>query len=242
MQALSSFAPETNRRTVRDAFNDPSAYAAQRAIHRTSEGPDATELALGVVDAIHPRRVLEIGCGFGEFAERVSLVGAQLVALDIAPAMVQEARSRGVDARVGDAEALGFADATFDCVIANWVLHYLPAPERALAEVARVLLGGGVLIAATLSERHLGEVWSLLFGTDAIVLSFSRENAAALLERHFNAIHRFDVDGTVVFPGHRSVKAHVARSIGGGPLAARVPKFEGSFKATRRASVFVAWR
>ena len=60
----------------------------------------------------------------GELAERVAReLGAEVVAIDISPRIVEIACGRGVDARMGDVQALPFADGEFDCVVANWVLY-----------------------------------------------------------------------------------------------------------------------
>ena len=52
---------------------------------------------------VRPRRVLEVGCGMGTFAERVAWdTSAEVVATDLSPRMVEVACERGLDARVAD--------------------------------------------------------------------------------------------------------------------------------------------
>jgi malonyl-CoA O-methyltransferase len=68
---------------------------------------------------------------------------------------------------LADAEHLPFADGTFDLVVANQLLPWIPDPERLFTEVARVLRQGGVFAFATLgpdSLRELEQAWS---GVDA---------------------------------------------------------------------------
>lgn len=101
--------------------------------------------------------VLEIGTGTGFFVVNLwqaGLVG-RAAATDISPGMVEvcarNAKAVGLDdldARVADAEALPFPDASFDLVIGHAVIHHLPDVPAALAEAFRVLRPGGALVIA----------------------------------------------------------------------------------------------
>ncbi len=67
-------------------------------------------LVEAVVEA-KPGRVLEAGCGWGELAEWIRRgTGAEVVAVDLSPHMVDLARERGVDARIADVQELPFED------------------------------------------------------------------------------------------------------------------------------------
>ncbi|HEY2549996.1 MAG TPA: methyltransferase domain-containing protein [Streptosporangiaceae bacterium] len=92
-------------------------------------------------------RLLDIGAGRGALAIPAAAAGYLVTAVDAAPGMVARltAEQPGLDARLMDASSLGFADATFDVVTAAFVLHLLPGPAAALAEIARVLTPGGLL-------------------------------------------------------------------------------------------------
>ena len=82
-------------------------------------GVDAREVALQAVGEVGPSRVLEVGCGEGELAERiVSELGVELVAIDQSERMVELALARGIDARAGDVRELPFADGSFDVAVA----------------------------------------------------------------------------------------------------------------------------
>ena len=64
--------------------------------------------------------------------------------VDLSQRMVELARARGIaDAHVGDVQELPFADASFDTVVAAWMLYHVPDLDRGLAEIARVLEPGG---------------------------------------------------------------------------------------------------
>jgi len=101
-------------------------------------------------------RVLEVGVGTGlSLADYAR--GTRVVGVDISEPMLEKARRR-VEARglgnvealeVMDAECLPVADASFDVVVAQYVVTAIPNPERALDEFARVVRPGGEIILTT---------------------------------------------------------------------------------------------
>src|SRR6188508_1276400 len=97
---------------VRRQYANEDGLAVRRDFQlRFREGPDAFDVAFDAVVDAEPRRVLEVGCGMGNFAERVAReTSIDVVATDLSPRMVELARERGLDARVADVQALPFAD------------------------------------------------------------------------------------------------------------------------------------
>lgn len=93
--------------------------------------------------------VLEIGLGLGADHERFAQASANLYGVDLTPRAVEITRRRlemqGLvsDLRVGDAEALPFADGTFDWVYSWGVIHHSPNTAQAAREILRVLKPGG---------------------------------------------------------------------------------------------------
>lgn len=134
-----------------DAFAD-----WERDVWATRAAPYAeniTSLTAGaagaLLDAAEVRagsRVLDVGSGPGVVALAAKGRGADVVAVDQAEAMVDLARALNVDARQATAERLPFDDASFDAVVAAFVLNHLPRPLTGIAEMARVCRG---LVAVT---------------------------------------------------------------------------------------------
>lgn len=96
-------------------------------------------------------RVLDLATGPGYAAAEAAALGASVVGVDIAPAMVELARRLHptVEFRVAQAEALPFEDDVFDAAVSNFVVSHLSRPERAISELVRVLRGGGRLALTT---------------------------------------------------------------------------------------------
>lgn len=92
-------------------------------------------------------RVLDVATGPGYVAARAAARGVSVVGVDIAEHMVRLAASLHpeIEFRQADAESLPFDDGSFDAVVANFLVPHLARPERAAAELARVLTPGGRL-------------------------------------------------------------------------------------------------
>lgn len=227
---------------VREQYASEEGLAARAALYL--HGPEGSDARDAVVDELRrrtPASILEVGCGWGELAARIEHeIGVGVTAIDLSPRMVELARERGVHACIGDVERLTFADATFDAVVAAWMLYHVPDLDRALAEIARVLTPGGVLVAVTNGAADLEELWNLV-GRDLSFreLTFRAENGEAYLRRHFTHIHRQVTTRSVVFEDSDAIRRYVG-SGGGQALLGRVPELEGPFTATKVVAVFVA--
>jgi SAM-dependent methyltransferase len=225
---------------VRREYADESRLVQRSAAQALAAGPDPREVAFQAVAEVSPRRVLEAGPGQGELAERVMReLGAQVVAVDQSPRMVELTRGRGVEALVGDVQELPLADGQFDCAVAAWMLYHAPDVDRAVAELRRVLRPGGRLVAVTNSERSLSELWALVGERGARVEGFGAENAEWPLLRWFTLVERRDVHGTVTFPDREAARRYIAASPIRAHLADELPSFEGPLHASRHVVVFV---
>ena len=98
--------------------------------------------------------VLDVACGSGNLAIPAARAGATVTGMDIAPAMVEQARENarreGLQAQFdeGDAEALEYADESFDVVATMFGAMFAPRPDVTSAELLRVCKRGGQLAMA----------------------------------------------------------------------------------------------
>ncbi len=97
-------------------------------------------------------KVLDVGCGPGFFATELAKEGACVTAVDMSQGMLEQterrAKAKGVTIELAltDAQALPFADATFDLVCCRDLVWNLPDPKRAYQEWLRVLKPAGKLV------------------------------------------------------------------------------------------------
>jgi GrpB-like predicted nucleotidyltransferase (UPF0157 family)/SAM-dependent methyltransferase len=210
---------------------------SQRRLDRTAwlRGEEAWLLALQAIAAMRPRRVLDAGCGTGEFTELIA--APEVVAVDSSAAAVAAARARGLDARVADIQRLPFADAEFDVVTCNWVLYHLPDRERGLAELARVLRPGGRFVGLSDARDHLAELWRPL--GDPWRHAFGCERAPTELARHFARVERKDARAEATWETREALQAYLdAYRELLGPLKA--PDGPYPFRAQRHNCILVA--
>ena len=108
------------------------------------------ELIRPVVKA---KTVLELATGTGLIAKHIVNAAAHIEATDASAEMILEAKRDNQSAKlhfsVQEATSLPYADETFDAVLIANALHIMPRPEKALAEIYRVLKPGGQLFAPT---------------------------------------------------------------------------------------------
>jgi ubiquinone/menaquinone biosynthesis C-methylase UbiE len=154
-------------------------------------------------------RVLDLGCGAGEFAAALARHEAIAVAVDAAPEAVRRAKERGVDALLVKPDApLPFTEAQFDVVWIGETLEHLVDPVGALHEVRRVLRPHGRLLATTPDHppallRALAddpERFAEHFSPRADHLRFFNERSlrALLDDLGFQDVE-IDADGTTLF-------------------------------------------
>ncbi len=132
---------------VGSQFGPRAAAYLHSAVH--AEGGDLAALARLVAE--RPGcAVLDLGCGGGHVAYAAATAGGRVTACDLSPEMLAvvaaEAARRGLDiaTRQGAAEALPFADASFDVVLSRFSAHHWRDFALGVREAARVLRPGGV--------------------------------------------------------------------------------------------------
>ena len=132
-----------------------SAYRRWAPVYDHTFGVVSTKGRRNAVKVINERsgRVLEVGVGTGlslpEYGRHLEIVG-----IDLAPEMLEKARERvaagNLDHVTGlhemDAGHLSFPDASFETVVAMYVMTVVPDPEKVMAELARVVKPGGQVL------------------------------------------------------------------------------------------------
>lgn len=164
--------------------NRPDRQQMRRAFDRAAGSYDeAAELQYEIGDRLiermdyirlEPRRILDLGAGTGNFTAELMkrYRHADVVALDIAPAMLGRVRKRGGWLRkplcvCADGERLPFADDSFEFVFSNLMLQWCSDLESTFTELRRVLAPGGLLMFTTLGPdtlMELRESWQAVDG------------------------------------------------------------------------------
>lgn len=173
----------------------------------SSGGRDYEEIIRGVYDGIdttvarlnpHPgERILDVATGTGITARACARRGAEVTGIDIAAGLLDAARGLSgglsIDYRLGDAEALPVADASFDAVVSTFGVMFVSRPEAAAAELARVCKPGGRLALATWThDGAIAEMFGVMRPYMAAAPAVSpfdwgrRERLEALLEDAFD--------------------------------------------------------
>jgi len=113
----------------------------------------------------------DLGCGTGPASAALAPFVSRVIAVDASAAMLHAAKKRlsafdNIDLRRGELESLPIDDAKLDAATLMLVLHHLPEPESALAEVSRVVKPGGRLLVVDMLphdrehyRQQMGHVW-----------------------------------------------------------------------------------
>jgi ubiquinone/menaquinone biosynthesis C-methylase UbiE len=148
-------------------------------------------------------KILELGCGPAYlWKENISRIptGWRLTLSDLSSGMLDAAwRNLVVTGRAFkfeeiDAQSIPYEDETFDAVIANHMLYHVPNRQKAIAEIKRVLVPNGRLIATTIGKNHLKEIANWIRqvnpGTDFASFGspFTLENGLDQLKPFFSKV------------------------------------------------------
>jgi len=132
-----------------------------------------TDLHELVVNRLQPQpgeRWLDLACGTGAMAERAARAGAKVTGIDLAPALIEQARQRAsaagldIEYRVGDCERLeGIHDGSFDVLSSTCGIMFAPDHKATAQQLGRVLKTGGRLgLANWTPEGGLGRMFKMM--------------------------------------------------------------------------------
>ena len=138
----------------RKTFWDKNAGRYDRFMRKDRAAYD--EMYALIRPLVRHKTVLEIATGTGLIAKHIVNAAAHIEATDASAEMIAEAkrdnRSAKLHFSVQDMFRLPYVEESFDVVIVSNALHIVPQPEKALAEIRRVLKDDGVLIAPTFTH------------------------------------------------------------------------------------------
>ncbi len=154
-------------------YRDSGNLASRQRLHQTSSTARVPwpQFVFECLAVPHDCRILEVGCGPAAFwVHNVDRIPAswQVTLTDQSPGMVSAARAATAaglrDIRIEKAEVtdLPFPDGGFEAVMANHMLYHVADRPGALSEIARVLVPGGLLVAATNGPEHMRELRALV--------------------------------------------------------------------------------
>lgn len=188
-------------------------------------------------------RILELGCGPGDLwlenRERIP-AGWDITLSDLSSGMLEQAKSnlRNAQRRFRlaaiDAQAIPFADASFDGVIANHMLYHVPDRSQALAELRRVLRPGGRFYTSTVGRNHLREMAELVsrFSPGAEFWqereradAFALETGAEQLCKWFTEVTVYRYDDGLVITEAQPLVAYILSSWSSAAVGDRVAEF-----------------
>ncbi|MBL8080114.1 MAG: class I SAM-dependent methyltransferase [Anaerolineales bacterium] len=193
---------------TKDQYKDSSNLDARIAIHqRFSTNPQGWyhwifDILLGLPQNAN---VLELGCGAGtmwkECADKIPS-GWVITLTDLSDGMLDSAwrnlvpLGRSFKFEKADAQTIPYNDDTFDVVIANHMLYHVPDRKKALAEIKRVLKDDGCLIATTVGENHMKEMYQWLrrvntnLSKDMFSNPFTLESGVTQLKEVFSKVEK----------------------------------------------------
>ncbi|MBQ1796015.1 MAG: class I SAM-dependent methyltransferase [Treponema sp.] len=142
--------------------------------------------------AASAKNVLELATGPGMIAKHIAPSAKSVTATDFAPKMIETAKKGSVpdnvSFEVADATNLRYQNDSFDLVVIANALHIIPEPEKALAEIDRVLKANGTLIAPNFIEREKGKknLWQKILSLVGIKFAheWTKEEYKTFLSDH----------------------------------------------------------
>lgn len=208
--------PGNDPKAVRQQYTTDHHLRIRRQTHEQYTVPriDFPQWVLSRIQWHDDERILDIGTGVGTYYQGVLERNTSYYGIDQSPGILKTHPAQSV-LSVAEAQALPFADQSFDLVMANHMLYHVPDIEQAILEARRVLKPEGIFFAATNSIQSMPEFHALfrrgmlLLSTPGNVYSqpplpaqtnFALENGTRILSRYFYAVVRYDLPSTLVFP------------------------------------------
>jgi ubiquinone/menaquinone biosynthesis C-methylase UbiE/DNA-binding transcriptional ArsR family regulator len=187
------------------------------------------------IEKLLPRDLViaDIGCGTGTLTFELARFAKKVIGVDLSPQMLRRAREvakekelRNVDFRSGDALQLPLESNRVDAAFAVMVLHFLPDPKRAVAELCRITRPGGSVVIVDLVQHNqqwmreqMAHRW----------LGFEQASVESWFEEMGTAEVQYELTGAfagekMVRNGNRPVEIFVTRAVVPERLRQRIKK------------------
>ena len=180
-------------------------------------------------------RVLEVGCGTGKFwfKNKESIDGSLDITLsDFSKSMLKSTKEKLKNLNYNfkyeeiNVESIPYEDASFDIVIAEHMIYFAPNIEKALSEIRRVLVPGGILYLTANSCEAMAELNKLVEKFDSSLgidnngysARFELENGAPILQKYFNKVDVEILEGKIIVDKPEPVVSYKASTIQGSSI------------------------
>lgn len=128
-----------------------------------------TETAFSLLQPKAGMRILDVGCGTGNFSLKLAQLGARVTGIDIAENMLNQATAKTANTHLpiqflkGNAAHMPFQSNSFDAVLSMTAFEFIPNPYEVYLEMKRILKPGGIIVIGTIQK---GGDWANLYSSD----------------------------------------------------------------------------
>jgi ubiquinone/menaquinone biosynthesis C-methylase UbiE len=180
-------------------------------------------------------KILELGCGTGDFwyknAHNINR-SWDITLSDFSKGMIKSTKERLKKIehtfiyKEIDAQDIPYKDESFDVVIARSMLYFVPDIEKALREIKRVLVKGGVFYATTSAEESMSELNELVENFDSTIglnnngmcARFDDKSGEMLLRKHFSEVKMDVLQGKIVVDDAKPIVDYKSSTIKGSSI------------------------
>jgi len=190
-------------------------------------------------------RILELGCGTGVFWKKNGdniMDNWSITLSDLSKGMLQSAKENLEKTnhkfiyKEIDAQHIPYEDESFDVIIANSMLYFVPDIEKAISEIKRVLVKGGTFYATTSSRQSMWQLNELIKNFDAklglhdngMCYRFNLEEGYLLLKKYFDEINTEIFEGKIIVDQVEPIVNYKASTIKGSSVLVGEKKEEFS--------------